>query len=291
MRRATSPENRLIRLISRMPGLQKIGQVLARNRRLSPALRAALSELENGMSDIRAAEVRAIVKRQLGARLQELSVRLAPALLSEASVSAVIRFTWKNPDRERQRGVFKVLKPYVPEYYAEDMALLQDLGAFLASREKGYAFATRALDEMLTEVRILLEHELDFAREQATLAEAARMYRGSLAIRVPRVIPALCTAEITAMSEETGVKVTDASRRSPIRRVHIAEQLIEALIATPLFSGQQTSTFHADPHAGNLLYNEADRELVVLDWALAEKLTLLYPPRLDPARDHDAAGE
>ena len=106
------------------------------------------------------------------------------------------------------------------------------------------------------------------------MREAARMYRGSLAIRVPRVIPALCTAEITAMSEETGVKVTDAFRRSPIRRARIAAQLIEALIATPLFSGQQTSTFHADPHAGNLLYDEANRELVVLDWALAEKLTL-----------------
>jgi ubiquinone biosynthesis protein len=271
---STSPENRLIRLIARMPGLQKIGQVLARNRRLSPALRTALAELENGMSDVSAADVRANITTQLGARLEEYAVRVSPEVLSEASVSAVIRFTWKNPDRERQRAVFKVLKSYVREYYAEDMTLLQELGAFLAGRGKGYRFAIRSIDEMLTEVRILLEHELDFAREQATLAEAARMYRGSLAIRVPRVIPALCTAEITAMSEESGVKVTDAFRRSPIRRARIAEQVIEALIATPLFSGQEFSTFHADPHAGNLLYDEANRELVVLDWALAEQLAL-----------------
>ena len=270
---STSPENRLIRLISRMPGLQKIGQVLARNRRLNPALRTALSQLENGMSDISAPDVAAIIASQLGRRVAEYAVRISPKMLSEASVSAVIRFTWKNPDRERQRAVFKVLKPYVRECYAEDMTLLQELGAFLAARNKGYGFAIRAVDEMLTEVRILLEHELDFGREQATLAEATRMYRGSLAIRVPRVIPELCTAEITAMSEETGVKVTDAFRRSPIRRARIAAQLIEALLATPLFSGQETSVFHADPHAGNLLYDEANRELVVLDWALAEKLT------------------
>ncbi len=272
--RATSPENRLIRLISRMPGLQKIGQVLARNRRLSAALRTALSQLENGMSDVRAADVRGIVSRQLGCLARQYGVRLSPVLLSEASVSAVIRFTWQNPERERERGVFKVLKPYVRACFAEDMTLLQELGAFLAAREKGYGFATRAVDEMLTEVRILLEHELDFAREQATLGEAARMYRGSLAIRVPRVIPPLCTPEITAMSDESGVKVTAAFRRSPIRRARIAAQLIEALIAVPLFSGQPLSTFHADPHAGNLLYDEANRELVVLDWALAEQLTL-----------------
>jgi ubiquinone biosynthesis protein len=76
------------------------------------------------------------------------------------------------------------------------------------------------------------------------------------------------------MSEETGVKVTNACRRSPIRRSRIAEQLIEALISVPLLSAHQSSVFHADPHAGNLLYDSPARELIVLDWALAERLSL-----------------
>ena len=126
---------------------------------------------------------------------------------------------------------------------------------------------------MITEVRLLLERELDFARRAgAPWRRRRRTYRSTIGIRVPRVIPELCTAEITAMSEESGVKVTDAFPRSPIRRARIAEQLIEALIAVPLFSGKDPSVFHADPHAGNLLYDEPNRELVVLDWALAERL-------------------
>ncbi|HUK17982.1 MAG TPA: AarF/UbiB family protein [Bryobacteraceae bacterium] len=270
----TPPEKRLLRLISRMPGLQKIGQVLARNPRLAPPLRASLIELENGISDVTAAEVEAILRNSLGDRLQEFAVRLDAQILSEASVSAVVRFTWNNPDRERERCVFKVLKPHIPGCFAEDMKLLQELGRYLAGRKSGYGFARRQVDEMLTEVRLLLVHELDFRREQATLAEAARTYRGTLGIRVPKVIPALSTGEITAMTEETGVKVTDALRRSPIRRRRIAEQLIEALIAVPLFSAQDHSTFHADPHAGNLLYDGPNRELIVLDWALAERLSL-----------------
>ena len=48
----TAPARRLILLISKMPGLQKLGQVLARNRRLEPSLRIALIEFENGMSDV-----------------------------------------------------------------------------------------------------------------------------------------------------------------------------------------------------------------------------------------------
>ncbi len=276
----TPPEQRLVLLISKMPGLQKIGQVLARNRRLAPALRRELTRLENGMSDVSVEEVRGRIEAELGGRLAEYQVQLDAGILSEASVSAVMRFRWNNPNRERERGVFKVLKPYVPECFGEDMALLQALGNYLAAGGGDYGFALRDIDEMITEVRLLLDHELDFTREQATLAEAARTYRSTLGVRVPRVIAPLSTPRITAMTEETGVKVTDAFRRSPIRRSRIAGQIVEALIAVPLFSSRKESTFHADPHAGNLLYDEPNRELIVLDWALAESLSLEARRRL-----------
>jgi ubiquinone biosynthesis protein len=270
----TAPEQRLLRLVNKMPGLQKVGQVLARNRRLAPKLRRALSELENGMSDVSLEEVRGLIQERLGQRLTAYAVELAPAILSEASVSTVIRFTWNQPGREREQGVFKVLKPYVPECFGEDMTLLQDLGEFLTSPERGYGFAIHDVKDMLAEVLLLLAHELDFRREQATLLEAVKMYRASIGIRVPRLIEPLCTSDITAMSAEAGVKVTEAFPRSPVRRARVAEQLIEALVAVPLFSREEDAIFHADPHAGNLLYDETNRELVVLDWALAERLSL-----------------
>jgi ubiquinone biosynthesis protein len=270
----TAPEQRLLRLVNKMPGLQKVGQVLARNRRLASKLRSALSELENGMSDVTVEEIRGLIEERLGKRLTEYAVELEPAILSEASVSAVIRFTWNHAGREREQGVFKVLKPYVPECFAEDMRLLQELGEFLTSPDRGYGFAIHDVKEMLAEVLLLLEHELDFRREQATLLEAVKMYRASIGIRVPRLIEPLSTSDITAMSAEAGVKVTEAFPRSPIRRARIADQLIEALVAVPFFSREKEAIFHADPHAGNLLYDETNRELVVLDWALAERLSL-----------------
>jgi len=168
--------------------------------------------------------------------------------------------------------VFKVLKPHVPACFAEDLKLLQQLGEYLAGKDRKYGFAVQQVTETLEEVRLLLGHELDFAREQATLGEAARMYRSSFGIRVPRLIPELCADGITAMTAEAGVKVTEAFRRSPIRRERVAAQIVEALIAAPFFSWEEASVFHADPHAGNLLYDEPNRELVVLDWALAERL-------------------
>src|SRR5581483_2641054 len=270
----TPPEARLIQLITRMPALQKMGQVVARNRRISPALRTQLARLENGMSDVTADQVRAIIHDQLGPRLAEYAVMIDRSICSEASVSAVMCFTWQNPDRERERGVFKVLKPYVPNCFAEDMSLLQGLGEYLESTDRGYGFAVRDVQETLEEVRLLLQRELDFSGEQATLVQAYRAYRSSFGIRVPRPILPLCTGVITAMTQERGVKVTEACRGFPIRRQRIAQQLIEGLIAIPLFSRDDAAIFHADPHAGNLLYDEPNRELILLDWALAERLGL-----------------
>ena len=40
-----SPEVRLLRLIAKVPGLQKLGQVIARNQHLHPALRRELTKL------------------------------------------------------------------------------------------------------------------------------------------------------------------------------------------------------------------------------------------------------
>jgi ubiquinone biosynthesis protein len=270
----TAPESRLLTLISRMPGLQKLGQVLARNRRLSPVLRQALSELENGMSDVTPLEIRTIITGELGERLRHYSVQLDQAIFKEGSAGAILRFTWQKPEGDRQRGVFKVLKPYVPGCFSEDMTLLMRLGNFLTAHARGYPFDVSDLKDMLEEVRALLEHELDFVAEQKTLVEAQRLYRSSFGIRVPTLIQPLCTANITAMSEESDTKVTEAFRRSPSRRARIPNQLIEALIAVPLFCRDDVAVFHADPHAGNLLYNETNRELVLIDWALAERLSM-----------------
>jgi ubiquinone biosynthesis protein len=106
------------------------------------------------------------------------------------------------------------------------------------------------------------------------LIEASALYQGMAGVRVPRLIPPLCTPSITALTEERGIKVTSAAARLPAwRRTKVAEQIIEALVAVPLLSAHENAIFHGDPHAGNLLYDNRTGELVILDWALRERLT------------------
>jgi len=270
----TSAEVRLLRLIAKVPGLQKLGQVNARNQHLRPALRHALARLENGIHDVEPEDIRKIIAKELGARIRSFSVEISSDILKEASVSAVVRFSWRDPATgQRQRGVFKVLKPHIPVYFAEDMDYLAGLAQYFGDHHHTYGFPAHLIPDTFQKVRRLLRHEVNFAREQKTLLEAATLYQRFPDVRVPRLIQPLCTASITALTEEKGIKVTSAVKRlPPPRRRKVAEQLVEALVAVPLFSASQEAIFHGDPHAGNLLYDNRSGQLTILDWALRERL-------------------
>ena len=271
----TPPEVRLLRFIARIPGLQKIGQVLARNRNLDARIRGALTELENGISDVSISEIRATILQEVGPQFETYGVQLDWTIFSEASVSAVVGFTWRNPEtRRREEGVFKVLKPHIPGCYAEDMKILQQLAGFLARKYQAKGVRLAGVAETLTEIRLLLEREVDFPGEQATLLSALGAYRSIPGVRIPRLIRPLSTATVTALTRERGVKVTEAVARPKKLRVRVAESLAEALIAVPALTREKNMIFHADPHAGNLLYDKRRGELVIVDWALTGRLTL-----------------
>jgi ubiquinone biosynthesis protein len=273
--RKTSAEKRLLLLIAKVPGLQKLGQVIARNRHLRPALRKALARLENGIRDVDPQDIRDLIQRDLETQVQRHDVKIQRSLLSEASVSAVIRFTWRNPETGvRERGVFKVLKPYIRDYFKEDMEYLHGLATYFGSRHHQDGFPPDLIPDTFRKVRRLLQHEVNFAREQKTIVEAGTLYRGVPGVRVPEVIRPLCNARITALTEEQGIKVTNASSRLSLsERQKLGEQLVEALIAVPLLSPAENAIFHGDPHAGNLLYHHPSRKLTIIDWALRESLS------------------
>ena len=269
-------EKRLIILIQQMPSLQKIGQTVARNRNLNARFRKELRRLENGIDDVSATDIIAIIESELGSLMGSHDIKVEREILAEASVSAVIGFTWVDAKSGRcEKGVFKVLKPHIGDHFSEELELLSGLADYFDSRKEQYGLSEVDLCEVFNNVRRLLRKEVDFTNEQATLVSAARRYAQASGIRVPRLIEALSTPLVTAMSAEHGVKVTEAFRSVSDRykRRQMAVRLIESLVAIPLLSAEEESVFHADPHAGNLFVDEGKRELLLFDWALTAKLS------------------
>ena len=266
-------EKRLAAFISQMPSLQKLGQTIARNKHLNPEFRDELILLENMIRDVTPEQVTARIREMLGPSIEAYEVELESMIHAEASVCAVMRFSWINPaNGKREEGVFKVLKPYVREFYREELDILEKLSDYLTEHRSGYHLRDVDFKTVFDDVRSLLEREIDSVSEQSNLESAYYRYKNIPGIRVPRLIRELSVPGITAMSLEQGVKVTDALPDDQWSRHRLAERIVEALIAVPLFSADEESEFHADPHAGNLFYDSKCEDLLIFDWAMTGKL-------------------
>ncbi len=268
-------ELRLIRFISKMPTLQKLGQIIARNQNLDPAFRAQLILLENSIRDVTPEEIRSVLQRTLARKLKQFAVETEPGIHSEASVSAITRFSWINPGNGiREHGVFKVRKPDITNQFKSEMKLLSGLAHHLKKSCPHQILSEVDLEATFTDVKNHLERELDSKLEQAHLVAAKERYAAVSGVRTPTLIEELSTSTITAMSFEEGEKVTEAYPNEDYRRKDLASQIVEALVAAPLYSSERNAVFHADPHAGNLLVDTRSHELIILDWSLTEELSL-----------------
>lgn len=286
----TGLAERFTRLLRHCPTLHKLGQVLARDRRLDPELRRWLQTLESLPPPRLGPDFRYRLDAELPG-LERAGVHVATRALAEGSVARVVPFTYRDPAGEEVgQGVLKVLKPGVERRLEQELALWPALGAFLDERCDRCRLPPIRYAETLESVRALLASEVRLDQEQCHLAEAVGVYPET-AMRIPRLLP-FCTPRITAMERIDGVKVTETAGLSARERRRTAEHIVAGLLAQPLWSGRDPSLFHADPHAGNLL-RTPDGTLAVLDWSLVGRLgkrereqllqALLAAWRLDPA--------
>jgi ubiquinone biosynthesis protein len=265
-------EARLVAFARHSPALHKLGQVMARDRRLPAGFRALLQTLETIVPPPDREPARAVLEAELGP-LAALGIDLPEPPLAEASVAIVVPFARPTggDGAGPAGGVFKVLKPGIEEALEEDLDILQRLGARLD--EKCRALGLPAIDygTAFARVRELLRLEVRLDREQANLAAARRIHAGTPTIQVPEPYPALSTPRVTAMRRVYGRKITEIDGLPAEARRRLAGRVVEALIAGPLWSPAPEALFHADPHAGNLMATP-EGGLAILDWSLTGRL-------------------
>ncbi|MDZ7581186.1 MAG: AarF/UbiB family protein [Deltaproteobacteria bacterium] len=269
-------QERLVELAKRFPTRHKLGQIIARNPNIDPVVKKWLIHLENGCYGT---PMDGIMER-IGGQLEQTGnrdrVHVQPAILSEASVGAVIAFHWQQPSSEdRTEGVFKILKPGIRRHLDEELLILEKTAVFFEENRHRYPFKDFRFLDVFQEVREMLVKEIDLAAKQIYLVEAARFYSDMESIEIPQLFP-FSTDNMTAMAYLSGPKITDAPLNREQRR-HCAAVLFEALICRPLFSRSEPSLFHGDPHAGNILA-VSDRasgrlRIGLVDWSLAGRMT------------------
>ncbi len=272
--RNSGPGERLLHLALNFPTLHKLGQIVARNPGLDPSLKKWLVRLEHGVVRSNPIDLLETICKQLSPEDSAIEVQLTPRILAEASVAAVVPFTWSEPGAiDPIDGVFKILKKNIAAHLDEELRILSETVAFLENDRAKYGLRELMLSELFAEVRESMAKEIDLAAEREHLEEAARIYAKVRKIRIPRLF-SFQSPGLTSMEYLDGVRITDADFCTEQRRA-LARLVFEAVICIPLFAAEDSALFHGDPHAGNILsVSTAEGPAVALiDWTLADRLS------------------
>ncbi|QDV41448.1 putative ubiquinone biosynthesis protein UbiB [Stieleria neptunia] len=252
------------------PVLHKVGQILARDKRLPLELRGYLSELESLPPVVSQPVLEQAITQELGP-LDRLGITLGPAI-AEASVAVVVPFDCDRPldGTTTTAGVFKILKPGIEQQLDHELRLLTQVGEQLDRRCEALQIPELDYEDAFSQTHVKLLDEVQLENEQRHLVEAKAFFADEPRVQIPELLEH-CTKRVTAMERLSGGKVTDHGLFGGREKRELAALIGEALIAAPVFSKRDAPIFHGDPHAGNLFLTD-DGRLGILDWSLVGRL-------------------
>jgi ubiquinone biosynthesis protein len=259
---------------SRIPTLQKIGQIIARVEGIPPDIQQSLQSLENDIRTMNRDELVAYVEKELGGeQVRKYDLQFDDRILAEASVGAVIFGSFQPPGElsKRQNFVCKVIKPYVVSGLPEEMRSIDRLITLVTESADFYQIEDFNLKDFFADVRVQLENEIKVSEEQAHFRKAYEFYKNHAGVRVPEVFH-FSTERVTFMEFLNIQKLTESFLGDQKSRRILADRLATVMTFEALFSEQHTSIFHGDPHGGNIMRITDDPKdpykLALLDWGL-----------------------
>ncbi len=263
----------LIEFVSKIPSLQKLGQILARNPDLSPDYRKSLQGLESGIRTMSSEEMVQFITAEIGKpQIDKYQMQFENKLFGEASVGATILATGITPgSKTRRQMVCKVVKPYVLVYMPEDLSIINGLASYFTVNHDFYELGSMPLVEIFQELAKSLTNEINIVAEQKNFIRAREYYKGSKKVVVPEIYP-ISTNHVTVMEFIVGEKITSAFKGDAKQRSIMAARLSEVMTGDVIFSTKSDAIFHGDPHPGNVYHFTGDPKnpykIALIDWGL-----------------------
>jgi predicted unusual protein kinase regulating ubiquinone biosynthesis (AarF/ABC1/UbiB family) len=234
---------------------------------------AALKTLRAAAPAMNPEKVPIVVKKELGARPEDLFATWEPEPFAAASIGQVHRATLF----DGREVAVKVQYDGVARAVKSDLAnasLFTALAGPLAARVDAGA--------QLAELRARFEEELDYAHEAAVQRRFARIFQGDPKIRIPAVIDDRSSTRVLTTTFATGIDF-DAACAAPEDERRAWCETLWHFVFTSLLQG---GLFNADPHPGNYLFASGG-VIHFLDFGCARDLP---PAKMDYLRaTHRAA--
>ncbi len=250
---------RIRRILEQLgPTFIKLGQLLATRPDLVPAEFAEeFKKLYDGTSPSSPAEVRRVIKEELGQEVEEVFSVFEEKALASASVGQVHRAILQ----DGTKVAVKVQHVGIEESMLLDFRILRGLMTFI---EKTFA-ASRVWQPThhLDELRAMLERELDYRYEMKNTQRVARNFKGDSEVHIPKMHAELCSKRVLVMEFIDGIKFAHVDHLDGlgIDRKNVARIITHAM-AKQIFVHR---IFHADPSPGNMMIMNS-HQVVFLDF-------------------------
>jgi len=248
--------NRVKAAILRLNGLfVKVGQLLSILTNFLPeAFQKPLEELQDKIPPRPFEQVATRIKKELGQSPSALFAAFDEEPLAAASIGQVHRARL----HDGTEVVVKVQHADIEEIAQIDLEIIRRLTRLIS-----WFYQIKGIDHLYTQVQKMIEEELDFGREAASMQLISQQLEGEKGIIIPNVHAAFSARRVLTTTWHNGVKVANVEQLDAwgVDRKALASLILRCWCRMIFKDG----FYHADPHPGNLLV-EQDGTLVLLDF-------------------------
>ncbi|WP_175557348.1 ABC1 kinase family protein [Raineyella antarctica] len=243
----------------------KLGQALSMRRDLLPdAYCDALDTLTDSEPPVPVADIRSVLRADLGADAGELFAEFDEIPIATASIGQVHAAIL----HDGREVVVKVRKPGVVDRVNQDLEILGNIARHL-TRNSGF-FADIGIVGLVEEFSRSLRDEMDYGIEAHACEEFGRYFAGDARIHIPWIHWDTSSTRVLTMERLHGIRIEDVAAldAAGIDRHSLALRSCEMLLRMVFELGR----FHADPHSGNL-FVEPDGTIGVIDFGMIGTMT------------------
>lgn len=254
--------NVLDTFISLGPVYIKLGQWLSSRADILPQpYLEELSKLQDCVPSAPFDQVKPIIEKELGP-INEKFDEIDPNPISGASIGQVYRGSISG-----QQIVVKVKRPGIEKIVAKDLQVLKKvLPIALRFVDPNLRYSAKA---MLSQFIETIYEEMDYTNELQNLKQIKHDMASSSKVIVPSVYDDYSSKNVLTMEYLPGIKVTDvkALNEKGIDREQLVIDVHKVFFTMLL----KHSTFHADPHPGNISVTD-DGKLILYDYGMVGRI-------------------
>lgn len=224
------------------PTFVKMAQFVANRRDIvGPDIAQALRRLQDRVQPMPAHEVQRLLSRNPALA----GVLLSSEPFASASIAQVHLGRRLSDPADAPRLAVKLRRPGIRRQLDADLGGLRAL--LVVARRLGLPDVDEQL-MLLDDFGAFVLLETDFRNEVANLEAFARVHADDPQVRVPRVVPELCSDEVVVMEYVAARRIDDGTDLSPAQRKAVAALVMDQVVKQFMVHG----IMHGDPHAGNI---------------------------------------